>query len=136
MGTGDRVIGYARVSTAEQGASGAGLDAQRAAIEGPVGSHHPIAEPRANRSQSGRADINHLARQLVGVDDEGSKLPEPLRHGRFASTHPASESHAQHVGSLLPDPARARPTEAQASISLCHHFVTFEYVLRNEPPLR
>jgi DNA invertase Pin-like site-specific DNA recombinase len=33
MGVGDRVIGYVRVSTAEQGTNGAGLDAQRAAIE-------------------------------------------------------------------------------------------------------
>lgn len=33
MGSGDRVIGYIRVSTTEQGANGAGLEAQRAAIE-------------------------------------------------------------------------------------------------------
>ena len=33
MGVGDRVIGYIRVSTTEQGTNGAGLDAQRAAIE-------------------------------------------------------------------------------------------------------
>jgi DNA invertase Pin-like site-specific DNA recombinase len=33
MGTRDRVIGYIRVSTTEQGANGAGLEAQRAAIE-------------------------------------------------------------------------------------------------------
>jgi DNA invertase Pin-like site-specific DNA recombinase len=33
MGSGDRVIGYIRVSTTEQGTNGAGLDAQRAAIE-------------------------------------------------------------------------------------------------------
>lgn len=33
MGAGNRIIGYARVSTAEQGANGAGLAAQRAAIE-------------------------------------------------------------------------------------------------------
>ena len=32
MGSGDRVIGYVRVSTAEQGATGAGLEAQREAI--------------------------------------------------------------------------------------------------------
>ena len=33
MGVGDRVVGYIRVSTADQGTNGAGLDAQRAAIE-------------------------------------------------------------------------------------------------------
>jgi DNA invertase Pin-like site-specific DNA recombinase len=33
MGLGDRVIGYIRVSTTDQGTNGAGLDAQRAAIE-------------------------------------------------------------------------------------------------------
>jgi DNA invertase Pin-like site-specific DNA recombinase len=33
MGSGDRVIGYIRVSTTEQGANGAGLEAQRTAIE-------------------------------------------------------------------------------------------------------
>jgi DNA invertase Pin-like site-specific DNA recombinase len=33
VGSGDRVIGYARVSTEEQGVSGAGLEAQRAGIE-------------------------------------------------------------------------------------------------------
>lgn len=32
MGDGDRVIGYVRVSTDEQGSSGAGLEAQREAI--------------------------------------------------------------------------------------------------------
>src|SRR5262245_33064222 len=32
MGTGERVIGYARVSTDEQGVSGAGLEAQREAV--------------------------------------------------------------------------------------------------------
>jgi len=37
MGTGDRIVGYIRVSTAEQGASGAGLEAQRAAIESECG---------------------------------------------------------------------------------------------------
>src|SRR4051794_9756672 len=33
MGEGETVVGYIRVSTAEQGANGAGLDAQRAAIQ-------------------------------------------------------------------------------------------------------
>jgi DNA invertase Pin-like site-specific DNA recombinase len=33
MGVGDRVVGYIRVSTTEQGTNGAGLEAQRAAIE-------------------------------------------------------------------------------------------------------
>jgi hypothetical protein len=37
MGAEERIVGYARVSTAEQGANGAGLAAQRAAIEAECG---------------------------------------------------------------------------------------------------
>jgi len=80
---------------------------QRAAIQGAVDRYHCITKALADRRQSGRADCHDLSRQLVGIDDDGAELQKPLRHRRFASAYSASESNAQHVGSLLPAQSHA-----------------------------
>ena len=70
--------------------------AQGDAVQGAIGCHHRVAEAFVDRSQAGRADSDDLARQLVGVDDDGPELSKPLCRGRLARADPACESYAQH----------------------------------------
>ena len=98
--------------------------AQRTAIQGAIGCHHRVTEAFADRSQAGRADRHDLARQLVGVDDHGPELAEPLCHGRFARADPTGESHAQHAPTLAWRPGQLSPgcrrerTKARTTSSL------------------
>ena len=61
-----RIIGYERVSTARQGASGLGIEAQRQAIEGFVAQSKATLLARFTEVESGRnADRPELARRCT-----------------------------------------------------------------------
>ena len=47
---------------------------QRSAVEDSILLEYLLAEARGNRRQAVRADGNDLAGQLVGIDDDGSKV--------------------------------------------------------------
>jgi DNA invertase Pin-like site-specific DNA recombinase len=60
-----RIIGYERVSTARQGASGLGLEAQRQVIEGYAAKRSAVLLARFTEAESGRnADRPELAKAL------------------------------------------------------------------------
>jgi DNA invertase Pin-like site-specific DNA recombinase len=74
-GTMARIIGYERVSTARQGASGLGLEAQRQAIDGYAAQRSAVLLARFTEVESGRnADRPELAKALHLAKVTGATL--------------------------------------------------------------
>ena len=69
-----RIIGYERVSTARQGASGLGIEAQRQAIEGFVAQKKATLLARFTEVESGRnADRPELGRRCTSPRSPGRR---------------------------------------------------------------
>lgn len=72
--TGDRYVGYLRVSTARQGASGLGLEAQRIAVAEHVNGHGTLAAEYVEIESGKRADRPELAKALAHCRATGAVL--------------------------------------------------------------
>ena len=67
----------------------------------PVRAHDLVAEPVADTRQSLAARRDHLARERVGIDDDGSAFGQQLGHRGLAGPDPAGEAYPQHDLSLI-----------------------------------
>ncbi len=62
------------------------------AIETPIGEEHVRSERRRDLLQGGLAGLDHLARQLIGVDHLRPEPGKHLRHHRLAGSDPAGKA--------------------------------------------
>lgn len=80
-----RAIGYIRVSTGEQVATGLGLDAQRAAISAWCSEHgHELVAVMSDEGVSGGADLEECRGLLAAIDATGDGVLVVLRRDRLA----------------------------------------------------
>ena len=110
-----RIIGYERVSTARQGASGLGIEAQRQAIDGFVAHKKATLIARFTEVESGRnPDRPELGRRCTSPRSPGRRWSSPSSTGCRGTPPSCSRSGTAACGSP-PWTYRKRTTSQSAS---------------------
>lgn len=99
-----RALPYGRMHDGVQVGEGLAIGkhdrTQRGSVESAIGADDIAAESRSDRVECGCARLDHLAREKIGVDVDGTALFEATCNGRFSGRDSAREPDEFHSPSV------------------------------------